>query len=198
MVALREGRWVRYVVTAIVALGLSAFACASQPDTAATAVEPAIGNALTNVRVETGESGTTVTLEGLVDPIYTAFLHAEPRALVLDLAAVEIATTNDLVMVYDGLVDHVTVSSYGGSSGEALARVEIALSQEASYEIVSTPDGRRGGRFGSGRLIGARDNAAAGDAPTAGHGTGPGRDDLGRDDLGRADSGRADTRSEAP
>ncbi|MCZ6508085.1 MAG: AMIN domain-containing protein, partial [Acidobacteria bacterium] len=119
-----------------------AIACASSPDLAPTAPQGSLDpDRLTDVRVESNAGASIITLLGLRDPVYTAFLHTEPRALVLDLASVEIATPNDLVMVYDGLVENVTVSTYGGLGGESLTRVEIALSKEATYEIANTEEG---------------------------------------------------------
>ena len=143
MVAPRSGRWMARTTLCVVALAVgAAFACASPEPGPTTASEgTAAADRLTDVNVESGTGESTVTLKGLRDPVYTAFLHTEPRALVLDLASVEIATPNDLVMVYDGLVENVTVSTYGGSDGESLTRVEIALSQDAKYEITSTDEG---------------------------------------------------------
>ena len=121
MVASRSGRWMALTAFGVVVLATAVtLACASGPTPAPKASRAARESAeterLTDVRVESGERGSVVTLLGLTDPVYTAFLHSEPRALVLDLASVEIATTNDLVMVYDGLVENVTVSTYGGSA----------------------------------------------------------------------------------
>jgi hypothetical protein len=140
MVAPRSRMWLARTTLIVVALAtVGVLACASSPDPASTtSEESAAADRLTDVRVESGPGGSIITLLGLTEPVYTAFLHTEPRALVLDIASVEIATPNDLVMVYDGLVENVTVSSYGGSGGESLTRVEIALSQDATYEIVST------------------------------------------------------------
>ncbi|MFP6622622.1 MAG: AMIN domain-containing protein, partial [Myxococcota bacterium] len=132
----------------------TAVACASGT-ISAPQVQPDLAtdtHRLTGVRVDSGDSGSIVTLSGLEDPVYTAFLHSEPWALVLDLKSVEIATENDLVMVYDGLIENVTVSTYGGGVGESLTRVEIALAQDASYEIVSTPDGLLAVVSGSGAM----------------------------------------------
>ncbi len=144
MVAPRSGRWMARTALCVVALAVgAAFACASSPEPGPTASseESAAADRLTDVRVESGSGESVVTLIGLRDPVYTAFLHDEPRALVLDLASVEIDTPNDLVMVYDGLVENVTVSTYGGSAGESLTRVEIALSQDAKYEITASDQG---------------------------------------------------------
>ena len=107
MVAPRSGRWMWYTARAVVVgmLGV-ALACASQPNLAGESGIPS--GRLTDVEVETGEDSTVVTLRGLDDPIYTASMHSDPRALVLDLAAVEMDTPNDLVMVYDGLVAAAT------------------------------------------------------------------------------------------
>lgn len=145
MVAPRTESWMAYTALWAVALAtVGVLACSSAPTP--TASRPSGGSAeagdrLIDVRVDSNEGKSVVTLLGLQAPVYTAFLHSEPRALVLDLASVEIATPNDLVMVYDGLVENVTVSTYGGSAGESLTRVEIALAQDASYEIQSSEDG---------------------------------------------------------
>jgi type IV pilus assembly protein PilQ len=145
MVAPRSESWIARTALYVVALAVvGVLACSSSPTP--TASRPSEGPAegadrLTDVRVESSGGGSIITLQGLRDPVYTAFMHAEPRALVLDIASVEIATPNDLVMVYDGLVENVTVSTYGGSAGESLTRVEIALSQDASYEISGSGEG---------------------------------------------------------
>ena len=138
MVASRSGRWMslRLLGAAVLA---TAVACTA--GLMPSSHESATTHRLTDVRVDSGDSGSIVTLSGLADPIYTAFLQSEPRALVLDLMSVEIATENDLVMVYDGLVENVTLSTFGSGSGEPLTRIEVGLAQDASYEIVSTPDG---------------------------------------------------------
>ena len=153
MVASRSGRWMALSFLGAVVLA-TAVACASGT-ISAPQVQPDLAtdtHRLTGVRVDSGDSGSIVTLSGLEDPVYTAFLHSEPWALVLDLKSVEIATENDLVMVYDGLIENVTVSTYGGGVGESLTRVEIALAQDASYEIVSTPDGLLAVVSGSGAM----------------------------------------------
>ena len=145
MVAPRSESWIARTALYVVALAaVGVLACSSSPTP--TASRPSEGPAgvaesLTDVRVESSGGGSIITLQGLQEPVYTAFMHAEPRALVLDIASVEIATPNDLVMVYDGLVENVTVSTYGGSAGESLTRVEIALSQDASYEISGSGEG---------------------------------------------------------
>ena len=139
MVASRSGRWMAPAVLGVVALAL---ACAHEPTAVpAAAQQSAMEQRLTDVQVESGEDGSVVTLLGLRDPVYWAFLHSDPAALVLDIDAVEIATENDLVMVYDGLVENVTVSSYQGVGGESLARVEISLSRDVTYDLVMTPEG---------------------------------------------------------
>ena len=153
MVASRSGRWMALTLLGAVILAV-AIACASGPMPApkASRQSETTTDRLTDVRVDSGDSGSIVTLSGLADPVYTAYLHSEPWTLVVDLGSVEIATETDLVMVYDGLVENVTVSTYGSSAGEALTRVEIALAQDASYEIVSTPDGLLAVVSGSGAM----------------------------------------------
>jgi type IV pilus secretin PilQ/predicted competence protein len=140
MVAPTSRRWIGHAASAAVMWWLvGALACASSPD--ATSMKSAGGDRLTDVRVESGDYGTLITFVGLEEPIYTAFLHSAPHALVLDMTSVEIATPNDLVMVYDGLVENVTLSTHDADSGEALTRVEIALAQNAEYEISRVADG---------------------------------------------------------
>ncbi len=169
MVAPRSESWIARTALFAVALatvGVLACSSSSPPPTASRTSGSSASSAdrLTDVRVESSGGGSIITLQGLQDPVYTAFLHAEPRALVLDIASVEIATPNDLVMVYDGLVENVTVSTYGGSAGESLTRVEIALSQDASYEIANTADGLQAVLAPADGEIAAMDESVADDS----------------------------------
>jgi len=112
----------------------------SQPDEVPEA-QP--GGSLTDVRVDREGETTFVTLLGLQEPVYTVSMQDEARVLVVDLAAVEIEAPSNLIVVYDGLVKHVSLASFAAAEdgGGPLTRVEIALEEEAGYEVASTEDG---------------------------------------------------------
>jgi type IV pilus secretin PilQ/predicted competence protein len=120
-----------------------AIACASSPelDPEPTSDGSQVGDSLSNLRVETGESSTTLTMEGVMDPVYTAIFNEELRAIVVDLSSVGITSDTDLVEVYDGLVDYVTVSSYDEGRGVAETRVEIAMAVDAEFDVIRGSDG---------------------------------------------------------
>jgi hypothetical protein len=45
------------------------------------------------------------------------------------------------MVVYDGLVEQVSLSSFEGGSGESMTRVEVSLAEVAEYEVVPSADG---------------------------------------------------------
>ncbi|MBW2420247.1 MAG: type IV pilus secretin PilQ [Deltaproteobacteria bacterium] len=113
----------------------------------ATSKSPETGDgseadSLTGLRVESEGETTLVTLEGVDGANFTAVLNREMRTLVVDLNAVEMDTLENLQEVYDGLVDYVTLSSYGAGDGEAATRVEVALAvEDAEYDVLPVEDG---------------------------------------------------------
>ncbi len=98
---------------------------------------------LAEVVVESGGESTSVTLMGLMDPIYTVQYDEDLQAVVVELASVDSGVEMDRVEVYDGIIDHVSTSTWSEEGGEPITRVEIALGIEAGYTATSTPDGLR-------------------------------------------------------
>jgi type IV pilus secretin PilQ/predicted competence protein len=96
---------------------------------------------LTDVQVDSGPESTTVTLVGLTDAIYTAVYDADLQAVVIELASVDAESAANRVEIYDGIIDHVTTSTFSEDGGESITRVEIALGAEASYTIAATEEG---------------------------------------------------------
>ncbi len=127
------------LVAALIGVGV-AFACASSPESSEMAqsseagAEAAVG-VLTDVWVERDGDSSLVTLVGLEEPVYTAFLHDDPTALVLDLSGTEVAGPTDPQAVYDGLVEQVSFSTFDGGTDGAMTRVEISLAGNAQYEV---------------------------------------------------------------
>ena len=82
-------RWVRGLV-----LGLGALACASATtETAGTA------RVLRDVQVARDGDATVVTLVGVEDPVYTAYLQQDPQRLTVDLD--EMGKTANLASGFD-------------------------------------------------------------------------------------------------
>ncbi len=140
MVAPKSGsvRTTAVVVAFSVVLGF-VLACAST--TSDRAVASVVS--LTNVRVDSGDEGTTVTLVGLSAPIFTAVYDQDLQVVVVELASVEAAGAMDRVEVYDGIIDYITTSTYSEEGGESITRVEIALGTEASYTVSTSEEGLR-------------------------------------------------------
>jgi type IV pilus assembly protein PilQ len=127
-------------------LGAGIIACATaqtqeEPEAGPAAQTEVGGGVLSGVWAERDGEGSMIMLEGLADPVYTAFLHSDPPALVLDLASVEVADPGPPLVVYDGLVEQVSVSSFESGENDPTTRVEISLSAPAEYEIEPSGDG---------------------------------------------------------
>lgn len=135
MVAPKHGS-VKAVVALCAVLGF-ALACAS------TMTEPTGSEVmqLTDVAVESGEEITVVTLVGLADPIYTTEYDAATQTVVVELASVDAEQAMDRVEIYDGVIDHVSTSTWSEEGGEPITRVEIALGIEAGFEAFSSEEG---------------------------------------------------------
>jgi len=84
-----------------------------------------------------------VTLVGLSAPIFTAVYDENLQVVVIELASVEVGDVMDRVEVYDGIVDHITTSTFAEEGGESITRVEIALGIKASYTVNNTEQGLR-------------------------------------------------------
>jgi type IV pilus assembly protein PilQ len=117
-------------------LALGALACAS------TAVDTAeTGGTLRDVQVAREGDATLVTLVGVGEPVYTAYLQQDPKRLTVDLASVQPAEVRDPVSVYDGLVEQVSVTPFSQGTGEGTTRVDVTLAAEAEYEVSAANDG---------------------------------------------------------
>ena len=140
MVAPKTGslKTIAAVVASSVVLGF-VLACASTiPEGEGTPMAT-----LTDVQVESGGESTAVTLVGLADPIYTADYDADLRAVVVELAAVMTEGEMDRVDVYDGIIDHITTTSYMEDGGEPVTRVEIAMGIEGDFTAYESEAGLR-------------------------------------------------------
>ena len=138
MVAAKYGslKTIAAVVASTVVLGF-VLACASTTpvgDLASTAT-------LSEVQVASGSESTAVTLVGLADPMYTTKYDAEVRTVVIELASVATDGTMDRVDVYDGIIEHVTATSYLEDGGESITRVEIAMGIEVGYTASVSENG---------------------------------------------------------
>ena len=134
------GRRAWYVGIGVAAL-LIACATAQAPDGTDSAQAEGSAGVLTDVWIERDGDASRITLVGLDDPVYTAFLHTDPAALVEDIAAVEAENGLDPLAVYDGLVEQVSVSSFAAEDGEPVTRVEVSLASQADYRITPSSDG---------------------------------------------------------
>jgi type IV pilus assembly protein PilQ len=110
--------------------------CASTPaDTEGAA------KILEDLRVEREGEETVVTLVGLEDPVFTAYLQQDPQRITVDLTAVQPAELRDPVAVYDGLVEEVSVAPFSQDTGGGATRVELLLAVEAEYAVEPAEDG---------------------------------------------------------
>ena len=124
------------VRSCLLILGIAAsLACATTP-TAPAASGP---SALSDVMVESDGAVTVVSLVGLTEPVYNAFQQDDPARVVIDLASVTPGEVADIIAVYDGTVDEVTLAGFD-SDGTSSTRIELSLATGASYEVVSLED----------------------------------------------------------
>jgi hypothetical protein len=123
---------------ALLAVGL--FACATSTQTATSTHSDEIADVL----VERDGTATFVTLAGLENPVFTAFEERDPDRIIVDLAGVDSgARSGGPVVVYDGLVEEITISPFASGSGDAITRVEISMAVAARFEVTSTDAGLR-------------------------------------------------------
>jgi type IV pilus assembly protein PilQ len=117
-------------------LACGVIACAS------TVMETASDEAtIRDVQVVREGDSTIVTLVGVADPAFTAFLQQHPQRLVVDLAAVELASEMDAVEVFDGLVEEVSLDPYSTGAGDPMTRIEVTLAVPADYDVAPGADG---------------------------------------------------------
>ncbi|MCG8588644.1 MAG: type IV pilus secretin PilQ [Proteobacteria bacterium] len=137
----RRSRLIGLAIGAVLAVGVTA--CAAHHKRTARPAEARTGesNVLVDVRVERDEDATVLTFLGVEDPIYTAFMHQDPAALVVDLENVEPGPPSDPIVVYDGLIEQVDVSGFSSGDGDPMMRIEVGLVSASDYEIMSGPNG---------------------------------------------------------
>ena len=125
------------VLSAAVAIGTFACAGAGSPpsDSAAAPSE------VVDVLVESGDGGTTITVVGPVSPVFTAYRKSDPDRVVVDLANVKPGEIADAIPVGDGRVEDIHVTAVDEQDGEAVTRVEIALSTASEHEVTAGPEG---------------------------------------------------------
>jgi type IV pilus assembly protein PilQ len=96
---------------------------------------------LTDVRVEQHGDVSVVTLVGVPDAIYTAFERSEPRAIVLDLAGVQLGVNSEPMPVFDGVIQQVALIPSGALGANPATRVEIELGTDADFDVRQTSEG---------------------------------------------------------
>jgi type IV pilus secretin PilQ/predicted competence protein len=106
--------------------------------------------ALGQVSVERDGADSVILLEGITDPVYTV-TSREDDLMVIDLVGVVTSggrgpgdPSNDgdrQLAAYDGVVDLVTLSTFGEHEDLPLTRVEIMMAGPGSPEVSSTLDG---------------------------------------------------------
>jgi type IV pilus assembly protein PilQ len=96
---------------------------------------------ISSVDVENSGDSTRIVLHGAEDPIYTAFMREDPPRLIIDLPDVMFHGVETPINVGDGLVDSITLGAFGDPKvSPTMARVSVALSQQAQYELL--PQGK--------------------------------------------------------
>lgn len=88
-----------------------------------------------DVLVETSGQASRVTLLGPRQPVFTAFRTSDPERLVIELADVGSAVSDDTIPVFDGTVDEISISSVDSETDESLVRVEMFLSVAVDYDV---------------------------------------------------------------
>ncbi|HKC49967.1 MAG TPA: AMIN domain-containing protein, partial [Myxococcota bacterium] len=88
------------------------------------------------VEVQNDAGVTRIVLRGAKDAIYTAFMREDPPRLIIELPDVAFEGVNTPISVKNGLVEDVTLGAFGDvKAGHNMARVSIALSRAAEYEV---------------------------------------------------------------
>jgi len=121
-------------------LGAGVAACAAPPTVQESAAgeesaTQASAGVLSDVWVERDGDASVITLVGLDEPVYSAFLHEDPKVLVLDIAAEETSAPTGPQAIYDGLVEQVSVSTFDGGSDGSMTRVEVTLADDVQYDV---------------------------------------------------------------
>jgi len=93
------------------------------------------------VEVQDGDGSTRILLRGAQDATYTAFVHQDPPRLIVELPDARFEGVSSPIEVENGLVQNVDLSAFGNpEQGSSMARVSIALSKLADYEVLPEGD----------------------------------------------------------
>jgi type IV pilus assembly protein PilQ len=95
--------------------------------------------ALSDVHVEQRGEMTVVSLEGIGSPLYTAMHDREASTLTLDLDGIQPGSVPEEIALVAGVVEEVAVTPMVDAAGAPFTRVELALDQDVSYQVM--PEG---------------------------------------------------------
>ena len=131
------------VAVLLVGAVLSTQAIATVPETGSEKSESV--EVLTDLRVESGASGTRMILKGVQTTDYSVNESSDGNVLTIELANVREARPEDWegdsgsalgLSVYDGLINQVTSSTFEGK-GSPTTRIEVTLAAPARLEPLS-------------------------------------------------------------
>jgi type IV pilus assembly protein PilQ len=93
------------------------------------------------VDVQDGDGYTRILLRGAQDATYTAFVREDPPRLIVELPGAVFEGVSTPIPVGNDLVQDVTLGAFGNpGSDQSMARVSIALTRVADYEVVPEGD----------------------------------------------------------
>ncbi len=142
MISMRGSNTVRFQVAigaalcGVIAVGVLACASSSAPPSA-SATAP---SEVSDIRVESSDDGTTVTVVGPVAPVFTAYQQSDPDRLIVDLTHVR-AGDIEAIAVGDGRVEEVRVEALDGDAEDAMTRIEVRLAAASEYEVIAGEEG---------------------------------------------------------
>lgn len=132
----------RFSTTLALVSTLIGSGCASQSARPQATSSASVENeTIADVNVTRTGNGSTVTLVGPRDPIFSSMVEQNPERIVVDLIAVEPGSIEAPIAVFDGLVEEVSLAPIASDAGAATTRVEIRLAQSADHDVVAGPSG---------------------------------------------------------
>lgn len=121
-------------------LCMGVMACATNEPVAATPTQPGFDE-ISAVRTERDGNSTVVVLGGLRGTQYTAYPDEDFNLVVVEVPSATIAASlQKQLSVYDGVVREVSVAPFTMRTGEPLARVEISLAGDSTFEVLPSGD----------------------------------------------------------
>jgi len=133
----RVARSGRLSILVCAVFAVLALACA----TSGPAPDASSPHVLTELSVESGDGDSVVTLHGVDEATWDAFVQGDPARIVVDLHGVEPGHVAEALAVYDGTLEEISIESFVGADGELATRVELGLVADADYEMASVPGG---------------------------------------------------------